>query len=505
MTRDPARDRLNLLSVEEMYRADAAAVAAGVAGVDLMEAAGAAVAAAVCRQRPPGRALVLCGPGNNGGDGFVAARHLADAGWRVRLALLGERAALKGDAAHHAGLWRGEVAPLAAELLDEAPDVAVDALFGAGLSRPLEGAAARLAERLAAQATPTIAVDVPSGVAGDSGDALGELAVRATETVTFFRKKPAHLLLPAREYCGLVTLVEIGIPAAVLAEIAPQAWENGPPLWAARYPWRRAADHKYRFGHALVFGGETMTGAGRLAARAALRAGAGLVTVAAPSAALPVYAQASASLMTAPLDWPDELAALLADARKNAVLLGPGNGVTEETRGHVLASLAAGKACVLDADALSVFADDPARLFEAIAGPCVLTPHDGEFARLFPDLARAEGGKLARARAAARRSGAAILLKGADSVVADPDGRAVVNANAPPELATAGSGDVLAGILVGLLAQGLPAFEAAAMAAWLHGAAASGFGPGLISDDLPDRLPNALKMLHDSLADSPAG
>ena len=498
MINEAARDRLALLSVSEMYEADKAAVMSGVPGVALMEAAGLAVAEAVQRGWAERPVLVLCGPGNNGGDGFVAARHLAQAGWPVRLALLGDRGSLSGDAAHHAGLWQGEVLPLTANVLDGEAPLVIDALFGAGLSRPLEGVVAELAERIAAAGLPVVAVDVPSGLAGDSGEALGGLAIKAVETITFFRKKPAHLLLPGRKFCGQVTLVDIGIPASVLAEIAPQTWDNGPALWLPRYPWRQAEDHKYRFGHAVIFGGETMTGAGRLAARAALRVGAGLVSVAAPRAALPIYAQASASVITAPLDDSAERDALLADPRKNAVLVGPGCGVAESTKNHALAALRADKACVLDADALSVFADDSELLFGPIKSSCVLTPHDGEFARLFPDLAAADGGKLVRARDAAERSGAVVLLKGADSVIAAPDGRATINANAPATLATAGTGDVLAGLVVGLLAMGLPPFEAAAMAAWLQGAAAAGLGPGLISDDLPEALPNALKMLHDS-------
>ena len=504
MTDPRAGDPLALLSVEQMYAADRAAMAGGVSGVALMERAGAAVAEAVLRLGPERPVLVLCGPGNNGGDGFVAARLLAEAGREVRLALLGDPAKLSGDAAHHAALWRGPVLPLEPALVDEAASrpVVLDALFGAGLARPLEGKVRALVERLTAAAPPLVAVDVPSGVSGDSGMVLGEVAVRATVTVTFFRRKPGHLLLPGRELCGPVTVADIGIPEAVLAEIGPDTWESGPALWAHQIPWRRAGDHKYRFGHVLALGGATMTGAARLAARAALRVGAGLVTLAAPREAIPIYAAASASVITAPLDGPEGFAGLLADPRRNAVLLGPGAGVSPETRDQVLAALAGGaRAVTLDADALTVFEAEPEALFAAIAGPTVLTPHEGEFARLFPALVE-EGDKLAQARAAARRSGAVVLLKGADSVIAAPDGRAAINANAPPELATAGSGDVLAGLIVGLLAQGLPPFEAAAAAAWIHGAAAAGIGPGLISDDLPEAVPAVLRGLKAGLAEA---
>ncbi|MBK1697654.1 bifunctional ADP-dependent NAD(P)H-hydrate dehydratase/NAD(P)H-hydrate epimerase [Rhodovibrio salinarum] len=486
-----------LLTVAQMGRADRAAIDGGVPGTTLMENAGRAVAEAVRTRFAQGTVVVLCGPGNNGGDGFVAARHLKAMGWTVRLGLLGSVDKLRGDAAHHAGLWDGPVELLSPELLDGA-DVAVDALFGAGLSRPLDGAPRAVVEALNARVLPTVAVDVPSGLAGDDGQVLGEVAVQAACTVTFFRKKPGHLLLPGRGYCGPVVLADIGIPARVLATACadtdgPATFENAPALVAERWPWRATGDHKYRFGHALVLGGATATGAGRLACRAALRVGAGLVTIAAPTTALPIYAQETAAVITVPLDDDVQLDRLLSDARLNALLLGPGAGVGDATRDRAHKLLATGRAVVLDADALTSFAGACDELAAAVWGPTVLTPHEGEFARLFPDT---EGDKLARARTAARRTGAVVLLKGADTVIAAPDGRAAINANAPPELATAGAGDVLAGLVAGALAQGLPAFEGTCAAAWLHGEAARGFGPGLIADDLPDRVPAALVALQ---------
>ncbi len=504
-----------LLSVAEMARADAAAVAAGVPGVELMENAGRAVAEAIRVRHPSGGpagpVLVLCGPGNNGGDGFVAARHLVAAGWPVRLALLGARDRLSGDAAHHAALWEepaeGTIEALtedgAEALLDDA-EVVIDALFGAGLSRPLEGAARRVVELLASSRATVVAVDVPSGVSGDSGAVLGAAldatAVQAALTVTFFRKKPGHLLLPGRRRCGEVVVADIGIPDRVLDGIAPRTFENRPGLWGAGYPWRGLGDHKYDFGHALVLGGARMTGAGRLAARAALRVGAGLVTVACPPEALAIYALSTPSAIAVPAAGEADFAALLADGRKNAVLLGPGNGVGPETRARTLAALAAGpgsgRATVIDADALTSFQDRPAELFESISGRCVLTPHEGEFRRLFPDL---EGDKLSRARAAAARSGAVVLLKGADSVIAAPDGRAAINANAPAALATAGTGDVLAGLVVGLLAQGMNSFDASCAAVWLHGESGEACGLGLIAEDLSEALPGVLQGLGESL------
>ncbi len=485
-------DDLVLLSTAEMYEADRLAVASGVAGVDLMEQAGRAVAQAILTRHRPCRVLVLCGPGNNGGDGFVAARLLAEEGWEVRLALLGERERLAGDAAVHAARWSGAVEPLRPGCLQGA-EVVVDALFGAGLTRPLEGVVAETVTALGDGGLPVYAVDVPSGVSGDDGAVLGGVAVHAAVTVTFFRRKPGHLLLPGAEHCGEVITADIGIPERVLAEIVPRCHENGPGLWLAQFPWRRRSSHKYQFGHAVVVAGVLLTGAAHLAARAAQRAGAGLVTVACAPASVPFVAAASPSLMAAPVEAPGDFETLLADARKNAVLLGPGNGLGEPTRRRTLAALEAQKRVVLDADALSVFRDDPQELFAAIRAPTVLTPHEGEFARLFPDL---RGGKLERARRAAEISGAVVLLKGSDTVIAAPGGAAVINANAPPSLAVAGAGDVLAGLVLGLLAQDMEPFAAASGAAWLHGEAAAACGPGLVSEDLPAALPAILRRLH---------
>jgi NAD(P)H-hydrate epimerase len=488
-----------ILSVAEMARADAAAIAGGIAGERLMEAAGAAVAAEVQRRFAVQPVAVLCGPGNNGGDGFVAARLLQAAGWPVRVALLGRREALKGDAEVHAQRWTGPVEPLAPASLDGA-GVVIDALFGAGLTRPLDGTARDVVRTINSRRIPCVGVDVPSGVFGDSGQVLGGdegVAPQCVATVTFFRKKPAHLLLPGRLLSGDLVVADIGIPAAVLEAIAPRCHENDPARWRARFPWPQPQGHKYSRGHVLVVGGGTMTGAGRLAARAAQRIGAGLVTVAAPSVALPIYAAASDALMVTKLDGPGDFVRQLEDVRKNVVLLGPGNGADLATRQRVIEALSAGKNGVLDADALTAFADDPdhlCRLIRRNGGEILLTPHEGELARLFPDLAR-EGDKLARARAAAERSNAVVLLKGYDTVIAAPDGGAVINANAPPELATAGAGDVLAGLAAGLMAQGMPVFDAACAAAWLHGLTASAFGPGLIADDLIATLPASLRKL----------
>ena len=478
---------LTLLSVAEMYTADAAAAKAGVPGLTLMENAGRAVADAIVRRWGARPVSVLCGPGNNGGDGFVTARLLADAGWPVRLGLLGARERLKGDAAAVAGRWEHPVEPLSLSLLDGEPLV-VDALFGAGLARPLEGVALALAEASAARHLSCVAVDIPSGIHGDTGEILGG-AFRAAVTVTFCRRKYGHLLLPGREHAGEVLVADIGIPAAGIEALNLRVHENAPPLWQASLTGPAPADHKYSRGHALVVGGDgAHSGAARLAARAALRAGAGLVTVHAPEAALPVYASQLTAVMVASTA---ELEAALADERRKALLIGPGCGASPATRSQALRALGAGKRCVLDADALTAFRDEPATLFDALSPDSVLTPHEGEYRRLFAH----EGDKLARARAAAAECGGVVVLKGADSVIAAPDGRAGINADAPPTLATAGSGDVLAGFILGLLAQGMSAFEAAAAGVWLHGAAAAAFGPGLIAEDLAETLPAVLRAL----------
>jgi NAD(P)H-hydrate epimerase len=410
----------------------------------------------------------------------------------VRLALLGEASRLSGDAAAAAGRWTGRVLPLAPDVLDGGALV-VDALFGAGLARPIDGVARAVIETINARRLPCLAVDLPSGVAGDSGQILGA-APRATATVTFFRRKPGHLLHPGRLLCGEVIVADIGIRDAVLEQIRPSLFENGRALWLDRFPWPKPDDHKYRRGHLLIAGGETMTGAARLAARGARRIGAGLVTIACTPETQAIYAADMPGLLIAPVGEDAAFAALLGERKRNAVLIGPGYGTGVATRERVLAALGAGKACLLDADALTAFANEPARLWAAVQGPTLMTPHDGEFARLFPDLA-GNPSKLARATAAARRSGATILLKGPDTVIAAPDGRAVINSNAPPTLATGGSGDVLAGFAAGLLAQGMAPFEAAAAAAWLHGAAANEVGPGLIAEDLPEALPAVLRRL----------
>lgn len=476
-----------LLTVDEMYAADKGAVEAGIASDTLMENAGAAVTQAIQDRWQPCPIAILCGPGNNGGDGFVVARLLRNAGWNVRLALLGDAQSLSGDARLNAERWDGEIERLSPAVLEDA-ELVVDAIFGAGLAREIEENVRAVLEAIGDR--PTVAIDVPSGVHGDSGAVMG-IAPRARLTVTFFRRKPGHLLLPGRVYCGETLVADIGIPDAVLQTAKPKQAANQPGLWAQRFPWPKLDDHKYSRGHAVVTGGRHMTGAARLAAQAAQRVGAGLVTAIVPSEAFVVYKITLSSVLVHSFLDTAGFAEFIGERRVSACLVGPGLGLSGATRERALAALRTGKPVVLDADALTVFEDATELLFDAISGPCVLTPHDGEFARLFD----VEGDKLTRVRRAAALSGAVVVSKGADTVIAAPDGRAAINDNAPPDLATGGSGDVLAGFVTGLLAQGQDPFDAACMAVWLHGAAAAEFGPGLVADDLIETLPAVLRRL----------
>lgn len=492
---------IELLTTAEMGEADRLAITGGIASIDLMENAGRAVAESIGTVVRGRRIVVVAGPGNNGGDGFVAACHLAGHGYEVRMSLVGDPARLKGDAAIAAERWAGPVQAASPEALADC-DVIIDALFGAGLDRPVEGPARAMIEAMNASGAPVVAVDLPSGVNGTTGAVMGA-AVKAAHTVTFFRRKTGHLLLPGRLHCGQVQVVNIGIPAGVLDRIKPATFANEPALWRDSFPVPQPQGHKYARGHAVVVsGGTSTTGAARLAARGALRAGAGLVTISSPRDALAVNAASSLAVMVRPVNGSGELAEFLSDPRRNAVLLGPGGGVGPAMREQVGAALGSEAAVVLDADALTSFVDHPKALFDGIAGrgrrEVVLTPHDGEFSRVFSENFQVRD-KMQRTRLAARRSSAIVVLKGPDTVVAAPDGRASVAENAPPWLATAGAGDVLGGMIAGLLAQGMPAFAAASAAVWLHGEAARGFGPGLIAEDISEALPPVYRRLFAEL------
>lgn len=475
----------SILTVAEMAAADAEAIAAGTSGTVLMERAGLAVAEAIRQRYRRCRVAVLCGPGNNGGDGYVVARRLKRWGWPVWVEALAPPAT--ADARAAAARWRGETIALGAQ---RETDLYVDALFGAGLSRPLEGEAARLASAI--PAGRVVAIDVPSGLSGDTGQPLKGEAFRAALTVTFHRRKPAHVLQPGRERCGEVVVADIG-----LGQTRTSLHENGPDLWAHRFPWPGIDAHKHDRGRLVVVSGEAAsTGAARLAARAGLRVGAGLVTVLSPPSAVAENAAQLEAVMLKPFEGDATLAGLAETA--DAAVIGPAAGVTAATRANLIALAHTGAALVVDADALTVFKDRPGDLFAALDRDDVLTPHPGEFDRIFPGLLKKSPERITAARTAARRAGAIVLLKGADTVIAAPDGRAAVSLNGVAWLATAGSGDVLAGLIGGLLAQGMDSFEAACCGAWIHAEAGAAFGPGLIAEDLPGLVPGVLRRLRES-------
>jgi hydroxyethylthiazole kinase-like uncharacterized protein yjeF len=478
----PAR---KILTVAEIAAADRAAIASGTPGIELMERAGTAVADAIAERFSPRPVCVLCGPGNNGGDGYVAARLLKSRGWPVEVRALAAPAT--DDARAAAATWDGGLAPFDGPLDAR---LYVDALFGAGLSKPLNGEAAAMAARLAENPEAVVAIDVPSGLPGDTGMPEGP-AVIAGLTVTFHAKKPAHVLQPGHDLCGEVVVADIG-----LAEAPGALIENGPEAWLARFPWPTHASHKHARGRLVVVSGEAWnTGAARLSARAGLRMGAGLVTILSPSDALAVNAAHLEAVMLKGFDTEAELEQAAADV--DAAIIGPAAGVTENTLVNVMALARTGAALVIDADAITVFRDDPEELFSVLDVDDVLTPHPGEFERLFPGLLKDSPHRIAAARRAAQRADAIVLLKGADTVIAAPDGRACVNSNGSPWLATAGSGDVLAGFIGSLIAQGMESFEAACAAAWIHAEAAELHGPGLIAEDLPGLAPTILRRLYE--------
>lgn len=494
------RAELALLTTQQMAMADGVAIAAGTPGIELMERAGRAVADVAFRRAGAGSAVtLLCGPGNNGGDGFVAARLLRERGLRVCVITPGGAEGFRGDAAIALQRWGGPVEPLSV-LGSAQGDVFVDALFGAGLLRPLSGAFAEAAAFLNNTGRPVIAVDMPSGVSGDTGQGEG-VAVRASETVTFFRLKPGHLLQPGRSLCGPVTVADIGIPAGLALEaVGPTVFRNDPALWRSAWPRHEVDTHKFRRGAvAVLAGGIAGVGAPRLGARAGLRIGAGLATILCEPAALPVHAaRGPDALMQRAVSDGRVLETFLESHRISAMLAGPALGLGRRSEDLVRTVIRSDRPAVLDADALTVLAgsaEGGACLLRGRSTETVLTPHEGEFQRLFgkePAIA-GEPSKLARARKAAALSGAVVVYKGPDTVIAGPGGCAAINTTGSAALATAGAGDVLAGLIAGLLAQGMPAFEAGCAAAWLHGLAGERLGAGLIADDLPEAIPLLLR------------
>lgn len=479
-----------LIEPESVARIDAACIASGIPGFRLMIAAGLAVAASALRHYPGAtRFVVLAGPGNNGGDAYVAAGALREAGAKVDVFQLKSGRPVTADAAR--ALDECGITPTVLAAFAPRPgDVVIDGLFGAGLSRPLSAELIALIEQVEAAGIPVIAIDTPSGIDGRSGRILGG-AFKVRHTVTFMALKPGMLLLPGRDLCGEVEIADIGIPRRLIEAHASAVRVNGPDIWQAFAKGRDAAAHKYSRGALVVFsGGAAHTGAARLSAEAGLRAGAGLVTIAAPGNAMAENAAQLTAVMLRRIDDTPSLRDWLQDKRLGAFVLGPAFGIGQKARDFALAL--SDRKLVLDADGITSFKDDPETLFGAFSAGeprLVLTPHEGEFHRLFPDIASNEKlSKVDKAQAAAKRANAAVIYKGSDTVVASPDGRAAINTNAPPSLATAGSGDVLAGICGALLAQGYPAWEAACAAVWHHGEAALRGRPGLTAEMLAEQV-----------------
>jgi hydroxyethylthiazole kinase-like uncharacterized protein yjeF len=490
---------VEILTPTEMAQADQGAARAGTATWQLMLAAGKAIASEALQRFPGSTGVaVLCGPGNNGGDGYVAAKYLRESGWPVAIWQSG---ALRdgSDAARAATEWRGPVQDIAEFRLPSGLLV-IDALYGAGLARDLVGNDRMVIERVRASGNKVLAVDLPSGVSGHTGQVLGD-ALQADCTITFFRKKPGHLLYPGRAMCGEVVVAHIGIPAAVLEGIDPCLWENQPALWQQTLPRPEAIAHKYQRGHVAVLSGKmSSTGAARLSAEAAARSGAGAVTVLAPPDALAVLATHLTATMLKRFNEPADVLDFLEARKVQATVCGPGFGAGEKQAELVSALLKQADAqLVLDADAISLLAKTPAEFFlqrKTGAPTLVLTPHEGEFGRLFPDLVPDQSlSKVDRARQAAERAQAIVIYKGADTVIAAPNGRAAINSNGTVWLATAGSGDVLAGLVAALLAQGMPAFEAACAAVWIHAEAGKREGFGLTAEDLPQAARRVLAEL----------
>jgi NAD(P)H-hydrate epimerase len=478
-----------LIEPDAVARIDADIAASGIPGFQLMDAAGRAVAAAVLKAFPGAlRVVILAGPGNNGGDAYVAAKALAESGCSVEI-FVAFGLPMRGDAelaSRQCGLSIKDIALYA----PGAGDVIIDGIFGAGLSRDIDEPLATVFRMIGGAGAHVVAIDMPSGVCGHAGLIRGA-ALKADITVTFMALKPGQLLLPGRELCGRIEIADIGIPAHFVKAHRSSTELNDPGLWRAFDTPKSAASHKYSHGSVGVFsGGASATGAARLAAMSALTGGAGAVTVASPEDAMAAHAAHLTAVMLKCIPNVEMLGDWLADPKLTTFVLGPGFGIGAKARDFAIAL--AERRLVLDADGLTSFERDPDELFTAFGQGdphLILTPHEGEFRRLFPDIAADTAlSKVDKTKAAAKRANAAVIYKGADSVIAAPDGRAAINTNAPPWLATAGSGDVLAGLCAAGFANGWPAYEAACAAVWRHGEAGNRAGPGLTAETLINSL-----------------
>ncbi len=484
---------VKVFSTATCYQADRAAIDRGRLGVDLMEAAGSGIAEQIFSEFSPCPVQVFCGPGANGGDGYVVARHLYEAGWPVFLTVCAKTVPATDADKMEQALPSG-VSITGTEISCNI-GLIVDCIFGAGLKRPISGELAELVNHINAHPAKVVSADLPSGIFGDNGK-VSPPAIKADMTVTFECLKPAHVLEPARSQCGKIKVIAIGFPDGLLDNFDPVAIVNQRNLWPEIPKAPEAVTHKHSRGRLLVMcGGALHTGAARLAARAGLRIGAGWVTLAGSKKSMQVCAAHETSVVLLARDRGEPVSSLLQAQNPDCIIIGPAGGVGKDMRRDVLELLAHNKPTVLDADALSSFADDPDTLFDACHSNTVLLPHEGEFARLFGQLGSEFGNKIERVQAAARLAGCTLLLKGADSVMATASGRIVVNTHTSGWLASLGSGDVLAGMVAGLMAQGHRGFEALCAAVWMHGELGRRLGPGLIAEDLPKAIPLILRDL----------
>jgi NAD(P)H-hydrate epimerase len=480
-----------ILSNEQMANADRITMDSGIDGFGLMQNAGNSASSIILERYKPCKVMIMCGPGNNGGDGFVIAQRLLENGFTVDVASLIKIENYKGDALLAAKQYKGEIFNFS-DLEIKNYDLVVDALFGTGFSKELDKELQNIFIKIKQASIPVVAIDIPSGVNGSTGEASNNCC-NADLTITFCRKKIGHVLMPGMEKCGEIIICDIGIPDASVQKAGYSLIENNPLIWQEYFKPKQRSDNKYNYGHCVIFGGSKLTGAARLAARSAMRIGSGLCSISCNKDASIIYRTAEPHVMINDWDHCSEFIDFIDDPKKNAVLIGPGAGVDlGDDLVNVIKKTCRleNKKVVLDADALTVFQNKEEELYQFLHKDCILTPHDGEFSRIFPDLINKN--KIEKAIMAAKLSGANILLKGADTIIAEPEGRIVVNNNGTADLATGGSGDILAGLIIGLLAQRIPAFEASCLAAYIHGRAAQIIGHGLVATDIPDKIPEIL-------------
>jgi len=491
MTHDftPTND---LITRDRMRRVEEVCAESGISRAHLMESAGRGVAGVILRTYSRRRVLVLCGPGNNGGDGFVVARCLKEAGWDVKVMAMLHKDMYVEPALSAAMAYPDTIYPLAPGGLVDV-DLVVDALFGVGLTHAIEGDVKTLFEILNDSDTPVVSVDIPSGVDGDTGCIQG-CAVDADLTVTFGRARPGHYLLPGCLHAGRIEVVDIGIPEHLF--LGDRIYLNRPTNWLHHLRVPHPCDHKYTHGACLIIASDQMTGAVKLASMAARRAGAGAVIIACPENAYPLYATGAGSEIVLPITTFEDIERIYAEKYITSVLFGPGAPLTESSKIIAMALLKRKYPLVLDGGALSIFKDNPEDLFRGLHEDVILTPHEGEFSRLFPVLSDPTTGKISRVRQATEKAKCNLVLKGYDTVIGSVDGACVINRNAPPWLATAGSGDVLAGLIAGLHARKLPPFVAAQVGTWIHGDAAVRAGEGMIAEDVLTHLPSVWAFLY---------